>query len=180
VCERLGDAVFGFGTEGAHEGNHEGLPDCVVRMLAERGMKIATAESCTGGLLAGALTAVPGASEVFDDGRVCYSHEAKIRNLGVPAELLRDHGAVSTAVAESMARGVLEASGSDIAISITGVAGPGGGSPNKPVGSVIFGLADRDIVRTRERRWLGTREEIRAKSVTWALDLVRRRLLERD
>ena len=104
-------------------------------------LRIATAESCTGGLVAGAITDIPGASQVFDWGVVTYSNEAKTQLLGVPAELLDKHGAVSAEVAASMAEGALARSGADIAVAVTGIAGPDGGSAEKPVGLVHFAAA---------------------------------------
>lgn len=116
-----------------------------VRQLIKRcqsdGLRVATAESCTGGLIAGAITDVPGSSQIFDWGVVTYSNEAKSKLLGVPTDLLDKHGAVSAEVATSMAEGALERSGADIAVAVTGIAGPDGGSPEKPVGLVHFAAA---------------------------------------
>jgi nicotinamide-nucleotide amidase len=109
-----------------------------------RGLKIATAESCTGGLIAAMLTEVPGSSEVFERGFVTYSNEAKTEQLGVPAEVIEMHGAVSEEVARAMAVGALRHSRADIAVAVTGVAGPGGGSAAKPVGLVHLAVARRD------------------------------------
>ncbi|MGH6724961.1 MAG: CinA family protein, partial [Pseudolabrys sp.] len=106
----------------------------VLEAAHARGWKIATAESCTGGLVAGALTDIAGSSDVVDHGFVTYSNAAKQRMLGVPANILREHGAVSQQTAEAMARGALGKGGADIVVAITGIAGPGGGSPDKPVG----------------------------------------------
>ncbi len=123
-----------------------------VRQLIDRcrndGLRVATAESCTGGLIAGAITDVPGASDVFDWGVVTYSNEAKSKLLGVPGDLLEKHGAVSAEVAASMAEGALERSGADIAVAVTGIAGPDGGSAEKPVGLVHFAAArkERDVL----------------------------------
>ena len=111
--------------------------------LRSRAMKLATAESCTGGLIAAALTHVPGSSDVVDRGFVTYSNEAKTEMLGVPPALIAAHGAVSQPVAAAMAEGAVARSNADIAVSVTGVAGPGGGSPDKPVGLVWFGCARR-------------------------------------
>jgi nicotinamide-nucleotide amidase len=136
-----------------------------------RGMKIATAESCTGGLVAAALTEIPGSSDVFDRGFVTYSNAAKEAMLGVPADTLSRSGAVSRDTAEAMARGAIGRSQADIAVAITGVAGPGGGSPEKPVGLVWFAAAARDgVTLDREIRYgdLG-RSEIRRRSVLEAL-----------
>ena len=116
----------------------------VVRLARASGKTIATAESCTGGLVAGRITNVPGSSAVFRYGWVTYANEAKTAELGVPAELLARHGAVSAEVARAMAEGALRASGADVAVAVTGIAGPDGGSTEKPVGLVWFGLARRD------------------------------------
>jgi nicotinamide-nucleotide amidase len=120
------------------------LEETVVRLLAARGMTLAVAESCTGGLTTHRLTNVPGSSEVFTHGFVTYANEAKSQLLGVSSSDLETHGAVSEVVARAMAEGALRASGSSIAISITGIAGPGGGSEEKPVGTAWLGLAVKD------------------------------------
>lgn len=138
-----------------------------------KGLRIVTAESCTGGLIAAALTAVPGSSAVVERGFVTYSNEAKAEAIGVPSELIVTHGAVSEPVARAMAEGALAHSRADIAVSVTGVAGPGGGSTDKPVGLVHFGCARRGgPIRHVERRFgdIG-RDAIRAASVIQALDL---------
>ena len=116
------------------------------------GLTIATAESCTGGLVAGALTAIAGSSDVVDRGFVTYSNAAKMQMLGVPPTLLAQHGAVSQPVAVAMAEGALKASGAGLAVSITGIAGPGGGSADKPVGLVHFALARRGSPCPSSRR----------------------------
>ncbi|WP_417773267.1 CinA family protein [Stappia sp.] len=113
----------------------------LVTRCAQRGLMIATAESCTGGLIAGVLTEVPGSSAVLDRGFVTYSNEAKMEMIGVPGALIETHGAVSREVALAMAEGALAASRADLAVAVTGIAGPGGGSPDKPVGLVHFGIA---------------------------------------
>ena len=138
-------------------------------------LKIATAESCTGGLVAAALTSVSGSSAVVERGFVTYTNTAKIQSLGVPHDLLNAHGAVSAEVAKAMAEGALTKSNADVAIAITGIAGPGGAVQGKPVGLVFFGLA-REHMRTLtvERRYgeIG-RDGIREASVMTALDLLR-------
>ena len=117
------------------------LEGVVVRALAEKGWKLATAESCTGGLIANRITDIPGASEVFTHGFVTYANEAKVELIGVSADDLRSHGAVSEPVARQMAEGALEKAAADLAVSVTGIAGPAGGSEEKPVGTVFLGLA---------------------------------------
>jgi nicotinamide-nucleotide amidase len=150
--------------------------ELAVRVLeAARARKwtIATAESCTGGLVAGALTEIAGSSDVVDRGFVTYSNAAKMAMLGVPEATLAAHGAVSRETAQAMARGALERAGVDLTVAITGVAGPGGGSPEKPVGLVHFGAATRERLIHRERRYgdIG-RSEVRHASVIEALTLL--------
>jgi nicotinamide-nucleotide amidase len=171
---RLGTVVFGD--------NDDTLESVVARLLIERRQTIATAESCTGGLLSKRLTDIPGSSAYFLRGYVTYADAAKVDLLGVPADLVSKHGAVSEQVAGAMARGCRDASGSDYALSITGIAGPGGGSPpEKPIGLVYIGLAHSTGVETM-RVLCGdhlTRAEIRDRSCKTALNLLRLRLLGR-
>ena len=142
-----------------------------------RGLKLVTAESCTGGLIAARLTDIPGSSKYFLQGAVTYSNEAKTQVLGVPADLIATHGAVSPEVAESMARGIKERSGATIGVGVTGIAGPDGGTTEKPVGLVYIGIAD-DVGTTHRKLILpGDRERIRWLTSQAALDLVRRRYL---
>jgi nicotinamide-nucleotide amidase len=142
-----------------------------------RGLRIATAESCTGGLIAAALTSVAGSSDVVDRGFVTYSNAAKTDLLGVPADLITAEGAVSEAVARRMADGALARSFADLAVSTTGIAGPGGGSAEKPVGLVWFGVARRGAgVVTRRHVFPGSREDVRRASVVEALSLLREAL----
>jgi len=137
-------------------------------------LRIATAESCTGGLMAGALTAIPGSSDVFERGFVTYSNQAKAQLLGVPAKLLADHGAVSREVALAMAEGALAHSDAQLAVSCTGIAGPGGGSRAKPVGLVHLALARQGRSARQLDCHFGTqpRDEIRMRSVAAALQLL--------
>ena len=146
----------------------------IVRLYSERGLKIVTAESCTGGLVAGCLTAIAGSSAVLERGFVTYSNEAKIELLSVPAELIATLGAVSAETAAAMAHGALAHSRADIAVSVTGIAGPGGGSAEKPVGLVHFACAVRDEKPKLLQRCFGEigRAGIRQKSVEVALDLL--------
>lgn len=138
-----------------------------------RGLMLATAESCTGGLIAAALTAIPGSSDVVERGFVTYSNEAKTELVGVPPELIAAHGAVSEPVARAMAEGAIAHSRADLAVSVTGVAGPGGGTETKPVGLVWFGLARRGApTRTERRVFPGDRTAIRAATVDTALALI--------
>jgi nicotinamide-nucleotide amidase len=143
-----------------------------------RGFKLATAESCTGGLIAALLTEIPGSSDVVERGFVTYSNEAKSEELGVPGDLIAAHGAVSEPVARAMAEGALSHSHADLAVSVTGVAGPGGGSAAKPVGLVHLGLARRGAPTLHEELRLGDigRGPIRMATVDAALALLRRGL----
>jgi nicotinamide-nucleotide amidase len=141
------------------------------RRLTARGWRVVTAESCTGGLVAGALTAVAGSSDWFDRGYISYSNEAKIALLGVDPAILAAHGAVSEATVRAMAEGALRASGADAVVAVTGVAGPGGGSPAKPVGTVCFGWARRGgEMRSETRQLTGDRAAVREASVRVALE----------
>ncbi len=140
------------------------------RALLARGWRIATAESCTGGLIAGAITDVAGSSEWFERGFVTYSNAAKEEMLGVPRAMLDEHGAVSEPVARAMAQGALDRSSADCAVSVTGVAGPGGGTPAKPVGMVCFAWARRGgVTSSQTRHFAGNRADVRAASVATAL-----------
>ena len=139
-----------------------------------RGIMLATAESCTGGLIAAALTAIAGASDVVDRGFVTYSNEAKNEMIGVPMPLIEAHGAVSEEVARAMAEGTLVRSRAAIAVSVTGVAGPGGGSLKKPVGLVCFGLARTGTpARSELHVFPGDRSAIRAAAVAHAFTMIR-------
>jgi nicotinamide-nucleotide amidase len=146
----------------------------VLDLCRARGLRVATAESCTGGLVAGALTEIAGSSDVVDRGFVTYSNEAKEELLGVPASVLLEHGAVSGETAVAMAAGALEHSRADLAVSITGIAGPGGGSDEKPVGMVHFAAASRDGRRLARRCLFGEigRRQVRLRSVAEALELL--------
>ena len=147
--------------------------------LQAKGLTIATAESCTGGLIAAALTAIPGSSASVLAGYVTYSNEAKARMLGVAEATLTDHGAVSEPVARQMAEGARDDAGADIAISCTGIAGPGGGSAAKPVGLVFIGCAARGQQTRVERHiFAGDRTAIRAATVAAAFALIRRTIPE--
>lgn len=145
----------------------------VIETAAARGLILATAESCTGGLVAAALTAVPGSSAVVERGFVTYSNAAKTELLGVPADLIETRGAVSEAVARAMAEGAVTHSRARVAVSVTGVAGPGGGSADKPVGLVHFGaVGPAGAVHVAHRFGNPGREEVRLASVRVALQLL--------
>lgn len=147
----------------------------VLNACRARGWTLATAESCTGGLVAGALTEVAGSSDVVDRGFVTYSNNAKQQMLGVPAATLRDYGAVSRQTAEAMARGALQKSKVDVAVAITGIAGPGGGSDDKPVGLVHFAAQSRDGTSMHAAKRYGDigRSRVREKSVLQALAMLK-------
>lgn len=146
----------------------------VLDICRARGLKVATAESCTGGLVAGALTKIAGSSDVVDRGFVTYSNDAKQQMLSVPAATIKDFGAVSRETAEAMARGALDHSGADLAIAITGIAGPGGGSADKPVGLVHFAVASRSgrLVQAEKRYGDIGRTQVRHASVLQALAML--------
>lgn len=145
------------------------LVNTLARELKARGQMMATAESCTGGLIAGACTEVSGSSEWFERGFVTYSNAAKHELLGVPAALIDQHGAVSEPVARAMAAGALAHSPAQLAVAVTGVAGPTGGSAEKPVGTVWFGWATPDGVFTEHQRFGGDRAAVRQATVHHAL-----------
>ena len=141
----------------------------------DRGLTVATAESCTGGLVAASLTAIAGSSDIFDRGFVTYSNDAKMEMLGVPLDLLMSVGAVSKEVAEARVAGALERSNADLAVSVTGIAGPGGATVNKPVGLVHIAAARRGGPAIHEsRNFSGGRDEVRCASAHLALQLLQR------
>lgn len=153
-------------------------PEVVVgRLLRERQLTLSAAESCTGGLLCHRITNVPGSSAYFERGVVVYSNRAKEELLGVPRELLATHGAVSAPVAEAMARGICQKTGTPLGLAITGVAGPEGGTPAKPVGTVYIALATPDGTRSQRFSFAGGRDAVKWQSTQIALDLLRRYLL---
>jgi PncC family amidohydrolase len=141
-------------------------------VLKEKGMRIAVAESCTGGLIGSRITDVPGSSDYFEAGMVTYSNGAKERFLAVPPEMIAAKGSVSPEVAEAMARGVRTATGVDIGVAVTGIAGPSGGSPEKPVGLVYIGLSTAETTITRKHRFEGDRSAVRQQTSEEALKLV--------
>ncbi len=167
--ERLGNAVFSYAGETMEE--------IVGLKLTLGGYTLAVAESCTGGLVAQRLTEVPGSSKYFIEGAVTYSNEAKTRTLGVEPALLLEHGAVSAEVAEAMAEGIRKRALTDFGLAVTGIAGPGGGSEEKPVGLVYIALADDVQTKYRKLMIPGDRQLIRWRASQAALDLLRRRLI---
>ena len=162
--------------------NGETMQEIVGQLCRARGYRIAAAESCTGGLVMARLTEVPGSSDYVDRGVVVYSNQSKTDLLGVPADLITQHGAVSEPVAEAMANGMVRRAGTDLAVAITGVAGPGGGTPDKPVGMVVVAAAWKrnESLETRVRtfRFVGGREMVRFQASQAALDMARRWILE--
>jgi len=169
VESALGDACYS--NDGAS------LAETVVRLARDTGSHLACAESCTGGLIAAALTDVPGASDIFLGGVVAYSNDLKMSALDVPAGLLAQFGAVSAETASAMAEGVSELTGATFAISTTGIAGPAGGTPEKPVGLVWFGLVTPTGTTSLDRTFIGDRIGIRTRATMTALELLRRALL---
>jgi nicotinamide-nucleotide amidase len=166
---KLADAIYAEGGET--------MEQVVVRLARAAGKTVATAESCTGGLVAARITDVPNSSEMFRYGWVTYANEAKITELGVAPALLEKHGAVSAEVARAMAEGALRGSGADLAVAVTGIAGPGGGSEEKPVGLVYFALAVRGgAAHAVQRNLSPTRAIFKYMASQIALDLVRRAL----
>jgi nicotinamide-nucleotide amidase len=149
------------------------LAQSVLDACRARNWRLATAESCTGGLVAGALTAIAGSSDIVERGFVTYSNEAKSELLGVPPAIIAAHGAVSAETTAAMARGAIARAPVDLAISVTGIAGPGGATPTKPVGLVLFGLARRDrTCRTERRIFPGDRSAVRQAALEMALKLL--------
>lgn len=146
--------------------------DEIIEKMIAKGLSLATAESCTGGLIGKTITDVPGASEIFGYGMVTYSNEAKQKVLGVKAETLNQFGAVSPETAEEMAIGLKQLSSADYAVSVTGIAGPGGGSAEKPVGLVYMGVASPRGVFVKKNLFHGNREEIRYQTMETALNFV--------
>jgi len=166
--EVVGEFAYGEGDDD--------LAELVLARCRERGLTIATAESCTGGLLGARITAIPGSSDVYQGGVVAYDNSVKTKLLAVRDVSLREHGAVSEQVAREMAEGCARALGTDIGIGITGIAGPGGGTPDKPVGTVWIAVTGVGETRTLGRVYVGDREEIRLRATQAALDQVRRGL----
>jgi nicotinamide-nucleotide amidase len=152
------------------------LAETVLAEARARKLKIVTAESCTGGLVAGALTEIAGSSDVLERGFVTYSNEAKMQNLGVPKETIEQFGAVSTATAQAMAEGALQHANADVSVAITGIAGPTGGSREKPIGLVHLAASRKGLATLVQERRFGNigRDRVRMDSVEAALNLLRR------
>ncbi len=154
------------------------LAEMVLRRATERGLRLGTAESCTGGLVSAALTSVPGSSATFLGGVVAYDNQVKMSLLGLPAGLLAQYGAVSEETARAMAEGARTALGCDLAVSVTGIAGPDGGTADKPVGTIWFGICDAAGSRAEMRHLPGHRDGIRTRATMTALDLLLKRMAE--
>ncbi|HEY5617033.1 MAG TPA: competence/damage-inducible protein A [Vicinamibacterales bacterium] len=169
VIERLGVDVY------SRDGRS--MEEALGEMLVERSLRIAVAESCTGGLITSRLTDVPGSSRYVDRGVVAYTNDAKTELLGVARTLIEEHGAVSEPVAVAMAEGVRARATTDVGIGVTGIAGPGGGTPEKPVGTVAVAAVIPGLTRSRLFRFVGDREHVKAQASQAALDMVRRMLL---
>ncbi len=171
VRERLQEYIFSEGTDT--------LDEVLAALFRESGLTLALAESCSGGMIAQRITDLPGSSGYFLEGQVTYSNDAKIRTLGVAVELLDEKGAVSSEVATAMAKGVRRESGSDLGLAVTGIAGPDGGTEDKPVGTVFISLAAPDGCWTKRFQFSGSRGEIRIITSWTALDWLRRYLRQR-
>ena len=169
IRERLGDAVYSV--------DGQPMEEVVGALLKQRRLKLSVAESCTGGLIGARITNIAGSSEYFERAAVTYSNPAKTEMLGVPGALLERYGAVSSEVAAAMARGIRQAAKTDLGLSVTGIAGPDGGTEQKPVGLVYTAIASAQGVKTNEHRFLGNREQVRMKASQMALDMVRRHLI---
>lgn len=169
IRERVGNAIFGT--------DKDTLASVLGQLLRERGYQLALAESCTGGLLGSMITEVPGSSDYFGAGYITYSNEAKEAMLGVPMSLIREQGAVSAAVAQAMAAGACKVSGADVGVAITGIAGPGGGTKEKPVGTVYVAVVAPEGQLVEELTLRGERTAIRARSTKTAINLARLLLL---
>ena len=175
MCHQYAENFYALYGDAVYDEDVPGLEYTVVRLLAQKGWTAATAESCTGGLVAERMTRVPGSSGVFRFGFVTYANEAKEKLLGVSHEVLEAKGAVSPEVAAQMALGALKNGEADVAVALTGIAGPDGGTEEKPVGLVWVGAATKDGVWVKKLT-LGSRdrESIRQRASQYALDLVRR------
>ncbi len=169
IREKLGDAVYAV--------DGQTMEEVVGALLKQRRLTLAAAESCTGGLIGARITNIAGSSDYFERGAVTYSNASKSELLGVPRELIERHGAVSDEVAAAMAQGIRQSAKTDFGLAVTGIAGPSGGSEQKPVGLVYTALAAADGVKTAEHRFLGDREQIRMRASQMALDMVRRHLI---
>ena len=169
LYKRFGDNIYG-------EGKETSLASVAVNMLIEKNMTIAVAESCTGGMMASAIVDIAGSSKVFKEGAVTYSNEAKMKRLGVKEETLQKYGAVSAETAKEMAEGMAASANTNIGVGITGIAGPDGGTAEKPVGLVYIGICIDGNTQVKEFKFSGNRQRIRGRAVTNTFDTLRRLL----
>ncbi|NLJ41663.1 MAG: competence/damage-inducible protein A [Clostridiales bacterium] len=171
IKKRLGDMIYGI--------DDDTLEGVVVDSLTKKKLSLAVAESCTGGLIAQKITAIPGASKVFTEGVISYSNESKIKRLGVSEEILKEYGAVSEETAKEMVMGLLNTTTSDIGVAITGIAGPGGGSVDKPIGLVYISIANREgYLKVYRFVFAGNRKRIQQSAAYKSLDIIRRLILD--
>ena len=168
IEETVGEYIYGF--------NNVSLEETVYNLLKEKNLTLTTAESCTGGLVGATITNVPGISLYYKEGFITYSNEAKMKYLGVSKDTLDKYGAVSEQTAKEMARGAVKNTGADIAVSVTGIAGPGGGTDEKRVGLVYIGIADKDDSYAEKFQFTGDRQKIRRLSAKNAINMVRKKL----
>ncbi len=171
IYEIFGDNIYG-------EGLSYSLPECVLSLLSERNLTLATAESCTGGMIASAITDLPGSSKIFLEGAVTYANSAKINSLGVSEETLKKHGAVSKETVLQMAKGVREKSGADIGVSTSGIAGPTGGTEDKPVGTVYIAISTAKYEKAIRLFIPGMRDRVRNSAALNVFNLIRKTILE--
>jgi nicotinamide-nucleotide amidase len=169
IRKKLGDAVYGI--------DGQEMEDIVGALLLQRKMTLSVAESCTGGMIGARITNIAGSSAYFERSVVVYSNAAKTELLGVPTDLIERRGVVSRDVAKAMAQGIREHAKTNLGLAVTGIAGPSGGTPEKPVGLVYIALANDEGVTVNENRFLGTRSQVRQRAAQMALDMVRRYLI---
>jgi len=169
IRQRLGEHIYGT--------DDETMEVAVGQVLVAAGATLAVAESCTGGLIASRITDVPGSSRYFQGGYVTYSNELKQQLLGVPAQIIQQHGTVSEECAQAMAEGARQGSGADYALAVTGIAGPDGGTPQKPVGRVYIAVADEQETICQQFDWPGTRSQFKQRTSQMALNMLRKRVL---
>lgn len=164
LTRRIGAAMF--------SDTHIKQATAILNSYRHKGLKLATAESCTGGLISALLTEISGSSDVFDCGFVTYSNESKIQFLGVDQKLIEQHGAVSEQVASAMAQGAITRTGADVSVAVTGIAGPTGGTKDKPVGLVYIAVAKKNKITCEKNIFSGNREDVRLQSVGKALEML--------
>ncbi|MBN2288029.1 MAG: nicotinamide-nucleotide amidohydrolase family protein, partial [Candidatus Glassbacteria bacterium] len=177
AVRRVADSVAAAAGEYVYSRDERSLHQVVAGLLTGKGLKLALAESCTGGLLAKSMTDLPGSSDYFHSGVVSYSNRAKSIFLGVPEELIAGHGAVSEQVCRAMAEGMKARTGADYTIAVTGIAGPAGGTAEKPAGTVYIGLSSPAATKVERFGFTGDREQVRLRSSVKALELLWRSLM---